>query len=132
MDKATLLKKMILSQYKSIREFSKAVNIPNSTIVSALNKGELGIDGMAAGKVIKICDTLNIDIKTFQPLKNNTAAQMTTLPTAENKYKRITDTLDTMNDEGVEKVEQYADDLASSGKYKKLCGSEVLRRKEQA
>lgn len=52
--KSEKLKSAILSQYKSIRKFSEAVDIPNSTIVSALDNG---IGGMAVDKVIKICDT---------------------------------------------------------------------------
>ncbi len=36
---------------------------------------------------------------------------------ATERYKNITDILDTMNDEGVEKVEQYAEDIAP--RYKK-------------
>lgn len=65
MDKSEKLKKVILSKYKSIREFSKEIGIPNSTLVSALDKG---FGGMAVDKVIQICDSLNLDIKTFDSL----------------------------------------------------------------
>lgn len=63
MTKSDKLKDAILAEYKSIREFSKVVGIPNSTIVSALEKD---IGGMAVDKIIKICDTLNLDIKTLE------------------------------------------------------------------
>lgn len=63
MTKSDKLKDAILAEYKSIREFSKVVGIPNSTIVSALDKD---IGGMAVDKMIKICDTLNLDVKTLE------------------------------------------------------------------
>ena len=54
--KAKLLKKEILSQYKSVRQFAMEMSIPYSTLVTALDRG---IDGMAYGTVIRICDKLN-------------------------------------------------------------------------
>lgn len=66
MDKKSLkLKNVIKSQYKSIRSFADAVGIPNTTLVTALKNG---IGGMAVEKVILICDKLNVDVKTFDPL----------------------------------------------------------------
>ena len=66
MDKTEKLKHIILSKYNSVREFSKIVEIPSTTLTSALDKG---IGGMAVDRIIKICDVLNIDIKTFEPLE---------------------------------------------------------------
>lgn len=62
-EKTEILKKIILSQYKSIRSFAKEAGIPHGTLVSALNKG---IDGMAWGTVNHICECLNIDPVTFE------------------------------------------------------------------
>lgn len=67
MNKTDKLKHIILSKYNSIREFSKIAEIPSTTLTSALDKG---IGGMAVDRIIKICDVLNIDIKTFEPLEN--------------------------------------------------------------
>lgn len=67
MNKTEKLKHIILSKYNSVREFSKIVEIPSTTLTSALDKG---IGGMAVDRIIKICDILNIDIKTFEPLEN--------------------------------------------------------------
>lgn len=63
--KSEKLKNIIKQKYKSIRAFSEIVGIPNTTIITALNNG---IGGMAVEKVILICDKLNIDVKTFEPL----------------------------------------------------------------
>lgn len=68
MDKAQKLKKIILSKYKSINSFSKLVDIPSSTLNSAFEKG---IGGMAVDRVIRICDELCIDVKTFDPVYQN-------------------------------------------------------------
>ena len=49
MTKAEILKKEILQQYRSVRQFAMEMNIPYSTLVTAL---ERGIEGMAYGTVI--------------------------------------------------------------------------------
>ena len=66
MDKSEKLRKIILTKYKSLKEFANEVNIPSTTLISALDRG---IGGMGIDRVIKICDTLKIDIKTFEPIK---------------------------------------------------------------
>ena len=52
MTKAEVLKKEILRQYRSVRQFAIEMNIPYSTLVTALDRG---IDGMAYGTVIIFC-----------------------------------------------------------------------------
>lgn len=66
-NKSEKIKQEILKQYKSIRSFAKEVGIPHGTLVSALNNG---IDGMAWGKVVLICEELNLDPITLNR-KNN-------------------------------------------------------------
>lgn len=51
------LKNLILSRYKSIREFCFAIDIPYSTIDSILKRG---IENAGSGKIIKICKHLKI------------------------------------------------------------------------
>ncbi len=55
----TLIKTEIKRQYKSVRQFSQCVDIPQSTIISALRKG---IGGTAFESVVKMCDILNIKL----------------------------------------------------------------------
>lgn len=58
MDELTsLIKSEIKRQHKSVRQFSSKVDIPQSTIISALRKG---VSGTAFDTVIKICSALNI------------------------------------------------------------------------
>lgn len=63
-DKTLQLKNIILKKYPSVREFARQVDIPHGTIASALNNG---IEGMAWERVVRICDSLQIDYVTFEP-----------------------------------------------------------------
>ena len=51
------LKNLILSRYKSIREFTQRADIPYSTFSTIINRG---IDNSSVTNVIKICKTLGI------------------------------------------------------------------------
>ncbi len=66
MTKAEVLKKEILAQYKSVRQFAIDMNIPYSTLVTALDRG---IEGMAYGTVIRMCDKLNLNPVDFTTLE---------------------------------------------------------------
>ena len=68
--KAEILKGGILSRYKSIRQFAVAMNIPYSTLITAL---ERGVDGMAYSTVISICEALSLNPIDFSPLEEEDA-----------------------------------------------------------
>ena len=58
MDELTLLiKKEIKRQYRSVRQFSLAIGVPQSTIVTALQKG---IGGTSFSTIMSICKVLGI------------------------------------------------------------------------
>ena len=59
------LKEIILRQYPSIRAFGREAGIAHGTLVSALNNG---IDGMAWSKLNQICNFLQIDAESLEPL----------------------------------------------------------------
>lgn len=69
MTKAEILKKEILQQYKSVRQFAIDMSIPYSTLVTALDRG---IEGMAYGTVIRMCDKLNLNPVDFTALERGT------------------------------------------------------------
>ena len=75
--KAEILKGVILSRYKSIRQFAVMMNIPYSTLITAL---ERGVDGMAYSTVIRICEALALNPLDFTPLEegNSPASQIAT------------------------------------------------------
>ena len=52
----------IKENYRSVREFANTVNLPYTTIKTALEKG---FGGTAVEKVIKICAALGININDF-------------------------------------------------------------------
>ena len=66
MTKAEILKQEILKQYKSVRQFDIDMEIPYSTLVTALDRG---IEGMAYGTVIRMCDRLSLNPVDFSSLE---------------------------------------------------------------
>ena len=66
MTKAEILKQEILKQYKSVRQFAIDMEIPYSTLVTALDRG---IEGMAYGTVIRMCDKLSLNPVDFSTLE---------------------------------------------------------------
>lgn len=63
MDRLTeAIKEKIELNYKSIREFAQVVDVPYTTILTALSKG---FGGTAVEKVIKICSVLDINLSDY-------------------------------------------------------------------
>lgn len=108
MTKSQLLKKEILTQYKSVRQFSLDMRIPYSTLVTALDRG---IEGMAYGTVIAICEKLSLNPVTFQPLDNVSLSQTLLENRVMCNYMK-------MNSEGREKFLELMEDFATIKKYK--------------
>ena len=106
--KANMLKKEILHQYKSVRQFAIEMQIPYSTLVTALNRG---IEGMAYGTVIRICDKLNLNPVTMKPLTEGTLSEQLMENRVMSYYVRL-------NQEGKDKILELMDDFASLKKYK--------------
>lgn len=57
-----IISEEIKKQYKTIKRFAQEVGIPQTTIVSAINKG---IKGTAYETVIKICEKLSIELVNY-------------------------------------------------------------------
>lgn len=113
MNSSDKIKNAILAQYKSVREFSNIVGIPNSTLVSALDK-ENGIGGMAVEKVVKICEALNLDIKTFDPIQETPLSNFTTTLSEQElliKYRQLDtygkDTIDYLLSRELDRYKQF-------------------------
>ena len=69
MTKSEKLKSEILTNYKSINQFATEMNIPYTTLASALNGR---IEGMAYGTVLSICEKLKLNPIDFTPLSKST------------------------------------------------------------
>lgn len=109
MTKAEILKKEILKQYRSVRQFAIEMNIPYSTLVTAL---ERGIEGMAYGTVIRMCDKLSLNPVDFTSLERDTSLGAQLLE------NRVMQYYFKMNAEGREKILGIMEDYAQIDKYK--------------
>ncbi|MBQ9123203.1 MAG: transcriptional regulator [Lachnospiraceae bacterium] len=109
MSKAEVLKKEILRQYRSVRQFAIEMEIPYSTLVTAL---ERGIEGMAYGTVIKMCDKLSLNPVDFGSLEREASlgAQLLENRVMQNYVK--------LNQLGRDKVLELMDDFVQIEKYK--------------
>lgn len=109
MTKAEILKKEILRQYRSVRQFALEMGIPYSTLVTAL---ERGIEGMAYGTVIKMCDKLSLNPVDFTSLERDTSLGAQLLE------NRVMQYYVKLNQEGRDKVLELMDDFVQIDKYK--------------
>jgi predicted transcriptional regulator len=107
--KAEILKGVILSRYKSIRQFAVTMNIPYSTLITAL---ERGIDGMAYSTVIRICEALALNPLDFTPLDegNSLSSQIQT--------RRVMEKYWMLNKTGRKKVLDILDDYTLIPEYR--------------
>ena len=99
--KAEILQRVILSRYKSIRQFAVEMGIPYSTLITAL---ERGVDGMAYSTVIRICEALSLNPIDFSPLDEEDAlsSQITT--------RRVMDRYWKLNKAGRKRILDIMDD----------------------
>lgn len=109
MTKAEILKKEILRQYRSVRQFSIEMNIPYSTLVTAL---ERGIEGMAYGTVIKMCDKLSLNPVDFSSLERDASLGAQLLE------NRVMQYYVKLNQNGRDRVIDMMDDMVQLDKYK--------------
>ena len=109
--KAEILKRVILSRYKSIRQFAVEMNIPYSTLITAL---ERGVDGMAYSTVIRICEALSLNPLDFTPLEegNSVSSQITTRKVMERYWK--------LNKAGRKRVLEILDDYTRIPEYREV------------
>lgn len=107
--KSRILKKEILAQYRSVRQFAMEMNIPYSTLVTALDRG---IEGMAYGTVIRICDKLNLNPIDFTSLERDVAVSEQLLENRVMQYYLK------LNGLGREKMLELMEDFVQLKKYK--------------
>lgn len=109
MTKAEILKKEILSQYRSVRQFALEMGIPYSTLVTAL---ERGIDGMAYGTVIRMCDKLSLNPVDFSSLERDASLGAQLLE------NRVMQYYVKLNQSGRDKILELMDDFIQIDKYR--------------
>lgn len=109
MTKAESLKKEILRQFRSVRRFAMEMNIPYSTLVTALDRG---IEGMAYGTVIRMCDKLSLNPVDFSSLERDTSLGAQLLE------NHVMQCYLKLNQDGRDKVLDLMEDFALIDKYK--------------
>lgn len=109
-----LLKQLILDKYGSVLSFSKAADIPNSTI---RNIFERGFSGVGVSTALKICDMLNCDVDALLEGRFSVKKQVP----ANSAVNEIVMYANTMNEEGQLALLKQASYLSSQPEYKKDC-----------
>ena len=109
MTKAEILKAEILKQYKSVRQFAIDMEIPYSTLVTALDRG---IEGMAYGTVIRICDKLSLNPVDFSSLEKGEVLGEKLLE------NRVMQYYIQLNKRGRKKILEMMEDYVQLHKYK--------------
>lgn len=109
MTKAEILKKEILAQYRSVRKFAMEMGIPYSTLVTAL---ERGIEGMAYGTVIRMCDQLHLNPVDFSSIERDASLGEVLLE------NRVMQYYIKLNQAGRDKVLELMDDFVQIDKYR--------------
>ena len=107
--KANMLKKEILHQYKSVRQFALEMGIPYSTLVTALDRG---IEGMAYGTVIRMCDKLSLNPVDFSSLEKGESLGERILENRVMQYYVL------LNKKGRKKILEMMEDYSQLDKYK--------------
>ena len=109
MTKAEVLKREILRQYRSVRQFAMEMNIPYSTLVTAL---ERGIEGMAYGTVIKMCEKLGLNPVDFSSLERDASLGAQLLE------NRVMQYYVKLNQSGRDRILELMEDFVQIDKYK--------------
>ena len=109
MTKAEILKAEILKQYKSVRQFAIDMEITYSTLVTALDRG---IEGMAYGTVIRICDKLSLNPVDFSSLEKGEVLGEKLLE------NRVMQYYIQLNKRGRKKILEMMEDYVQLDKYK--------------
>ena len=109
MTKAEILKQEILKQYKSVRQFAIEMEIPYSTLVTALDRG---IEGMAYETVIRMCDRLSLNPVDFSSLENGESLGEKILE------NRVMQYYTQLNRKGRKKMLEMMEDYIQIDKYK--------------
>ena len=109
MTKAEILKAEILKQYKSVRQFAIDMEIPYSTLVTALDRG---IEGMAYGTAIRICDKLSLNPVDFSSLEKGEVLGEKLLE------NRVMQYYIQLNKRGRKKILEMMEDYVQLDKYK--------------
>lgn len=119
------LKELILSRYKSVRDFAISIEMPYSTLDSIFKRG---VSNASITNIIKICETLFISADDLARGKIVHRSALSSSDTISNEEAGILCSFRGFNREGQEKILDYVRDLESSGQYKKLDATGLVEK----
>jgi len=111
LSKEQILKNEILTQYKSVRQFAIEMEMPYSSLMSALDKG---VSGMAYETVISICKKLGISPTDFS---KNGIENGNTMEELSDHSKRLMAYYSKLNFDGKRRLIELAEDFSELKRY---------------
>lgn len=108
------LKEFILSKYKSIRAFTIDADIPYSTVDTMIKKG---IGGTGINTMIKICNTLLIDVESLANGYIKPKINVSEIKKYNSDENILLNNFNALNSKGKVKLLEYSEDLVTSGNY---------------
>lgn len=109
--KEQILKNEILTQYKSVRQFAIEMEMPYSSLMSALDKG---VAGMAYETVISICKKLGISPVDFS---KNGIDNVNSVEGLSDHSKRLIAYYSKLNVDGKQRLIELAEDFTELKRY---------------
>jgi len=109
------LKGLVLSRYKSIRDFSISINMPYSTIDNIFKRG---IDKASINNIISICQALGIS--TDRLAEGQIVPALLVSSNYNDTEKKLIFNFRSLNEAGREKAFVYTEDLIASGRYTEM------------
>lgn len=106
------IKKLLEMHGMKAATLSAKTGIPKSTIYSIINRNNKNVDYSI---MEKIADALDVPVEYFFDRSENKIIE----PQEDSPEKKLLVFFYALNDDGKAKLIEYADDLVSSGKYKK-------------
>ena len=111
LSKEQILKNEILAQYKSVRQFAIEMEMPYSSLMSALDKG---VSGMAYETVISICRKLGINPTNFS---KNGIENGNSVEELSDHSKRLIAYYSKLNLDGKQRLIELAEDFTELKRY---------------
>ena len=111
LSKEQILKNEILAQYKSVRQFAIEMEMPYSSLMSALDKG---VSGMAYETVISICRKLGINPTNFS---KNGIENGNSVDELSDHSKRLIAYYSKLNVDGKQRLIELAEDFTELKRY---------------
>ena len=105
------MKNAILAQYKSVRQFAIEMEMPYSSLMSALDKG---VSGMAYETVISICKKLGINPTDFS---KNGIENGNSIEELSDHSKRLIAYYSKLNVDGKQRLIELAEDFSELKRY---------------